>query len=325
MMALLFLFFGRTAALDSLPVAHPDSVSIVQQHLASKKTYELGLDGPFAYMSADEFKAKVLMAPQDCSATENRRGYVGDDFDPLPEFFDWRDAGIISEVKNQGHCGSCWTFSSTGALEGHSALHRGLWKRSLLSEQQLLDCAQAFDNHGCNGGLPSHAFEYINYAGGLAKEFAYPYEAREAACRFDVKTNKTAVGIRTMRSFNVTEGDEKSLMHFLVRRGPVSIAYQVVDDFRLYKSGVYTSNTCKQGPQDVNHAVLLVGYGNENGVPYWLVKNSWGESWGEEGYFKIERGKNMCGLATCASFPILEEPSSEIVDRELSTVNAFAE
>ncbi len=152
-----------------------------------------------------------------------------------------------------------------------------------------------------------------NYAGGLSKEFAYPYEAKEGSCRFD----KKAVGVKTIRSFNVTEGDEKSLMQLLVRRGPISIAYQVVDDFRLYRSGVYTSTQCKQGPKDVNHAVLLVGYGTENGVPYWLVKNSWGEAWGEEGYFKIERGKNMCGLATCASYPVLEESLAD--DRDLKT------
>ena len=110
-----------------------------------------------------------------------------------------------------------------------------------------------------------------------------------------------------MRSFNVTEGDEKALIHYLWTKGPVSVAFEVVADFRFYSHGVYTSEECKSGPSDVNHAVLLVGYGEENGIPYWLIKNSWGSSWGEEGYFKIERGKNMCGIATCASFPVMED------------------
>ena len=141
-----------------------DSISAVQAHEAIvSRSFELGLDGPFSNISAAEFRNKVLMVPQDCSATENRHSWADvypevELSDPLPASFDWRDVGIVSEVKNQGHCGSCWTFSSTGALESHSALHRGLWRRYLLSEQQLLDCAQAFDNHGCNGGLPSHAF-----------------------------------------------------------------------------------------------------------------------------------------------------------------------
>jgi cathepsin H len=98
-----------------------------------------------------------------------------------------------------------------------------------------------------------------------------------------------------------------------VTKGPISVAFQVVADFRLYKGGIYASQECKQGPKDVNHAVLVVGYGEEKGIPYWIIKNSWGTTWGEEGYSRMERSKNMCGIATCASFPVIEEYEEVVV------------
>ena len=303
-------FFGmRNIALSvSLAYARSNEELVSAHNSNPDRSYDLTTDGPFGKTSWSEFKSTILMEPQDCSATIGRKSSVSTD--PLPDKFDWRDRGVVSEVKNQGHCGSCWTFSTTGALEAHTAIYHGIWRAPRLSEQQLISCAGSFDNHGCSGGLPSHAFEYIHHAGGLSREFAYPYEALDSQCKFS-SANSSIVGATTIRSFNITEGDEDSLMHELVRKGPVSVAFEVVDDFRLYKSGVYSSTSCKSGPKDVNHAVLVIGYGVENGLPYWLVKNSWGTSWGEEGYFKMARGKNMCGIATCASFPVIEEEVTE--------------
>lgn len=295
----------------ALSSADPRTVNLVNQHNAKPdKEFELSLDGAFANMPWSEFQSQVLMAPQDCSATLGRASFAGSS-DPLPTHVDWREKGVIAGVKNQGRCGSCWTFSTTGAMEAHHAIQFKNWRTSEMSEQQLLDCAAEFDNHGCNGGLPSHAFEYIHAAGGLSKEFFYPYRAESTGdnsrCQFDTSV-KSKIGGRTVRSFNMTEGDEESLMRLVSTVGPVSVAFQVVEDFRLYKSGIYSSENCKSGPMDVNHAVLVVGYGVEPDVgrPYWIVKNSWSSEWGEEGYFKIARGKNMCGIATCASYPILE-------------------
>lgn len=252
----------------------------------------------FADLTWAEFKNWYLGAPQNCSATHKSSTLVKYD-DEVPEEKDWRTQGAVTPVKNQGKCGSCWTFSSTGCLESHNILKNG--KSVLLSEQQLLDCAQAFDNHGCNGGLPSHAFEYIHYNGGLDTEDTYPYEAKEGKCKF----NTYHVGVRVDTVVNITARNEVELKAAVGTTGPVSVAFQVVKDFRFYKSGVYESKECHSGEQDVNHAVLAVGYGLESGKKHWIIKNSWGANWGMSGYFQIKRDENMCGIADCASYPIV--------------------
>merc|ERR1712070_696409 len=216
---------------------------------------------------------------------------------------DWRANAGVTPVKNQGACGSCWTFSAVGALEAHMLLKYKEFEP--LSEQQLVDCAHDFDNHGCEGGLPSHAFEYIyNEPRGISTEKAYPYVAEEQNCGVNPETFVLDV---IGGAHNITEGDEVELATELYGQGPISVAFEVVDGFRDYKNGTYSSKVCKNTTQDVNHAVLAVGYGVEyhakRSIPYWIVKNSWGADWGDEGYFKIERGVNMCGIAVCNSYP----------------------
>ncbi|KAJ9183741.1 hypothetical protein P3X46_007553 [Hevea brasiliensis] len=251
----------------------------------------------FADWTWQEFQKHRLGAAQNCSATTKGNHKLTDAV--VPETKDWREEGIVSPVKNQGHCGSCWTFSTTGALE--AAYHQAFGKGISLSEQQLVDCAGAFNNFGCNGGLPSQAFQYIKYNGGLETEEAYPYTGKDDTCKFSSEN----VGVRVLDSVNITLGAEDELKHAVAFVRPVSVAFEVVSGFRFYKDGVYTSDTCGKTPMDVNHAVLAVGYGVENGVPYWLIKNSWGDDWGDNGYFKMEFGKNMCGVATCASYPVV--------------------
>lgn len=187
-----------------------------------------------------------------------------------------------------------------GALEAHSLIKYGQFDS--LAEQQLVDCAGDFDNHGCNGGLPSHAFEYIMHAGGISTETSYPYFAQTRNCTVDKSTFALQVN---GGSVNITEGDERSLALAIFDKGPVSIAFEVVAGFRDYKDGVYVSDVCKNGTGDVNHAVLAVGFGKcpKTGMDYWIVKNSWGDAWGDAGYFKIQRGTNMCGVGVCNSFP----------------------
>ncbi|KAJ8750936.1 hypothetical protein K2173_016117 [Erythroxylum novogranatense] len=251
----------------------------------------------FADWTWQEFQKHRLGAAQNCSATAKGNHELTNEI--LPESKDWRKQGIVSPVKNQGHCGSCWTFSTTGALE--AAYHQAFGKGISLSEQQLVDCAGAFNNFGCNGGLPSQAFEYIKYNGGLDTEETYPYTGKNGVCKF----SSANVGAQVIDSVNITLGAEHELKHAVAFVRPVSVAFEVVSGFRFYKKGVYTSDTCGSTSMDVNHAVLAVGFGVEDGVEYWLIKNSWGADWGDHGYFKMELGKNMCGVATCASYPIV--------------------
>lgn len=285
----------------------------IQAHNSNpNKTWRMALN-KFSHLTDEQFSQKMLMSGQNCSATtKNMRSSDLNSFLPdnyknnlkLAEFKDWRTEGnFVTPVKNQGHCGSCWTFSSTGCLESAWAIHRG--ELVSLAEQQFIDCAGNFDNHGCSGGLPSHAFEYVHANNGIDTEEGYTYKAAEnGKCLYD---QKAASPVKVKGSFNITLGDEDTLFEAVGFLNPVSIGYQVVKDFRNYAGGVYTSTDCKQGPEDVNHAVLVVGYGTDvKGVDYWIIKNSWGADWGMGGYFWMERGKNMCGIATCASFPIVD-------------------
>jgi len=214
--------------------------------------------------------------------------------------------------------GSCWTFSTSGCLEAHACLaqKKDCTQWPGLAEQQLIDCAQDFNNHGCKGGLPSQAYEYIKYYGGMDLETTYRYLAEdEGTCLADYGT----VGAKVIEVVNITSGDEDDLVNAIANIGPVSIAYQVSHDFRFYQHGVYdsynaTTNTtmCNNTSHDVNHAVVAIGLGTtaiskygKGGIPYYIVRNSWGTEWGMEGHFWMKRGENLCGVSDCASFPIV--------------------
>lgn len=273
-----------------------ENLKQIKSHNRKRLSYTLAVN-QFTDLTWDEFRTQRLGAAQNCSATKNGNHQLTSD--PLPDTKDWRKEGIVSPVKDQGACGSCWSFSTTGSLE---AAYTQLYGKNIsLSEQQLCDCAQAYKNFGCGGGLPSQAFEYVKSIGGLETDAAYPYTATDGKCHFS--SNKVAV--KVVDSVNITTDAENELKHAVALVRPVSVAFEVVSSFQSYKSGVYTSNTCGKTPMDVNHAVLAVGYGVENGMPYWIIKNSWGAEWGDHGYFKMELGQNMCGVATCASYPVI--------------------
>jgi len=244
------------------------------------------------------------MAPQDCSATNSFKLAEEERAVGIPDAYEWNDFRMVSPVKNQGRCGSCWTFSTVGAMESHWNII-GKGKNVTFSEQQLVDCAGDFDNHGCNGGLPSHAFEYIKYAGGLESDVTYPYMAKDGTCVF---RPEVSIGYARYGSYNITQGDEKELAERLYQAGPISVSFQVITGFKDYTSGVYSVKTCGTTTKDVNHAVLATGYGTEAGNKFWNVKNSWGPAWGNQGYFKIAREANMCAIGQCNSYPLIDKP-----------------
>lgn len=286
------------------------------------------MNSPFSDMTAEEFSATHLMEAQNCSATHLATGTLREDFElpeELPPFIDWRTRGILTPVKSQQHCGSCWTFATSGALEAHTCLHSGdalgldcpTWNG--LAEQQLLDCAWNYDNHGCNGGLPSHAFEYLKHADGMHDEDSYPYRVEDShACKEASIDSKVVAPVSAV--YNVTSRMEDDLVSAIAHIGPVAVAYQVASDFRFYRNGVYdsfnaTSNTtiCKDDNMSVNHAVVAVGFGTtDDGVPYYIVRNSWSATFGMEGHFWILRGKNLCGISDCASFPIVPSTNKNV-------------
>jgi len=270
-----------------------DTLAEIEQINSENRGWTAGVN-EWSDLTWEEFQARFLMAPQKCSATGKGNHVMRGNADPA---VDWRTKGVVTPVKNQGSCGSCWAFSTIGAVESVSAQKTG--KLITASEQQLVDCAGAFKNMGCRGGLPSQAFQYIIYAGGINDPVSYPYTGRDGTCKF----KKEKVIIQLKDEVNITQGSETEQVDAL-NKNPVSVAYQVSGDFRNYKSGVYDSKQCKSGPMDVNHAVLAVGYNSTSaGVPYYIIKNSWGTSFGIQGYFWMVRGKNMCGVATCAGYP----------------------
>ncbi|CAF0761203.1 unnamed protein product [Adineta steineri] len=208
---------------------------------------------------------------------------------------DWRDKDVVVPVKDQGHCGSLWAFAAVGSIESAYAIKTG--KLVSLSEQQLIDCSILLENMGCYGGLTTVAFQYIQEAGGIQTSDTYPYKAIENTCTF--KTSK--VVFRLCGFVKISYGSEATLQQAVALLGLVAASVDASQDlFQFYRSGVYNEPDCSQTQLD--HSMLIVGYGNESSKDYWLLKNSWGA----EGYIKMTRNKNnQCSIATSASYPIL--------------------
>jgi len=218
----------------------------------------------------------------------------------LPAAVDWRNKSIVTPVKDQADCGSCWAFATTGTLEGQNALKTK--KLVSLSEQNLVDCSGEQGNHGCQGGNMDYAYKYIKDNDGIDTEESYPYVGKNQNCTFNAST----VGARVTGFVNVKQGSEKSLKAAVAAVGPIAVGIDAShSSFHFYETGVYYEPHCSS--LQLDHGVLAVGYGtDEDGKKYWIVKNSWGEEWGEKGYLKMARNRdNNCGIASDASYPLV--------------------
>jgi len=265
------------------------------EHRLGLHTYTLGLN-KFSHMTSEEFKSKRLgsikyKSGSGSNSAMNYGAFRGKRAATLPLSLNWTAQGYVTPVKDQGNCGCCWAFGTTGLLEG--AYFKKSGKLVSLSEQQLVECSPLFP--GCDGGVAAYAIEYISSTGGLASEATYPYTSQlesYGACKIP------SVPLVAMApTYADIPQDDTALMTALATSGPISVSVAVGDLFMSYVSGIMDPTTACEA--ETNHAVLLTGYGTDTktGKPYWLVKNSWSTDWGENGYFRLRRDvKDSCGI-----------------------------
>eukprot|EP00057_Strongylocentrotus_purpuratus_P002480 XP_003724610.1 PREDICTED: cathepsin L1 [Strongylocentrotus purpuratus] len=270
------------------------------EHSQGKTTYRLGMN-EFGDMTNAEFVAtRTMKKMSGVPKVGQGSTFLPSEFLQLPDSVDWRTEGYVTPVKDQGQCGSCWAFSTVGALEGQHFVKTGTLVS--LSEQNLVDCSQAEGNDGCNGGWPAWADEYIKSNGGIDTEVGYPYEGVDDSCHY-----RTSDVGATITGFAEVEADsEKALEKALAQVGPISVCIDATQpSFQLYESGVYDEPDCSSTALD--HCVTAVGYDSTaDGDKYYIVKNSWGTTWGQEGYIWMSRDKQkQCGIATNATYPLV--------------------
>ena len=256
--------------------------------------YQTGIT-KFSDLTKQEFAKIYLNLNYDAMAMANFDPTIVKVSNAAPAAYDWRDYGRVSPVKDQGSCGSCWAFSTVANLEGLYYANKGVMKT--FSEQMLVDCDTS--DSGCNGGLMEYAFTWLKKNGGIMTDTDYPYKGVKSTCRSDKSkyVDMTITGYKKLGSSWSTWSavDEDEVKEFLYETGPLAIALNA-DPLQTYSSGILDVTSTKCPTSGINHAVTLVGYGTENNVAYWIVKNSWGTSWGEKGYFRIRRGNGTCGI-----------------------------
>jgi len=264
-----------------------ENFALINEHNSQDFTYTLG-QNEYMDLSFEEFAAlKTGYVQPQSGDVQYILGH-----ESQAESINWVKKGAVTHVKNQGQCGSCWAFSTVGALEGLHAVKTGDLVE--FSEQALVDCSKN-GNMGCNGGLMDNAFQYVS-ENGIPTESEYPYTGRDGQCnRYE--------SAFTVSGFTDVPQNSPQQMKAALNNQPVSVAVAVNTKFQFYSGGVFN----KQCGNQINHGVLAVGYGSEAGKDFWLVKNSWGPQWGEEGFIRISRddieGPGQCQILANASYP----------------------
>ncbi len=257
-------------------------------------SYKTGIT-KFSDLTFQEFSKIYLNLNYDAMAVANFNPYIVKVSNAAPDAFDWRDKGYVSPVKDQGSCGSCWAFSTVANLEGQ--YYKGKGKMVTLSEQMLVDC-DTYDS-ACNGGLMENTFTWLKENGGIMTDADYPYAGYKQTCKSDPSkyVDMTITGYKKLGSSSSTWDpvDEDEIKEFLYETGPLAVALNA-NPLQTYTGGILDKTSSQCPISGMNHAVTMVGYGSESGKDYWIIKNSWGKSWGEDGYFRIRRGTGCCGI-----------------------------
>ena len=258
--------------------------------------YKTGIT-KFSDLTKQEFAKTYLNLNYDAMAMANFEPTYVKVSNAAPASYDWRSYNRVAPVKDQGSCGSCWAFATVANLEGLYAEKKGVIKT--FSEQMLVDCDTS--DSGCNGGLMEYSFAWLKKNGGFMLDSDYPYKGVKSTCKSDKSkyVDMKVTGYKKLGSSYSTWSpvDEDEIKEFLYTTGPLAIALNA-DPLQTYSSGVLDLTSSRCPTSGINHAVTLVGYGTDSSTSkaYWLVKNSWGKSWGESGYFRIKRGSGTCGV-----------------------------
>lgn len=274
-----------------------ENVQLIEELNNMNRGFTLGVNA-FADLTNEEFRASRTGYKRQPMSKPKSQSFRYENVTEVSSSIDWRTRGAVTPIKDQGECGCCWAFSTVAATEGLNYLKEG--KLLSLSEQQLVDCDT--NNEGCEGGLMDTAFDFIYRRGGLTTESNYPYTATDGTCN----TEQAALQAASISGYEDVPVDDEAALLKAVTHQPVSVG---VDgggfDFQFYSGGVFDGEC----GTDLDHAVAVIGYGSAGeGEEYWLVKNSWGTMWGENGYMRIKRGadakEGLCGIAMMASYPI---------------------
>ncbi|CAL8256096.1 unnamed protein product [Merluccius merluccius] len=265
----------------------PFSMAMNKYGDLSRQEYQV-LQG--AMINAHFAKRGKTVSPRKLRQNAQRMSVVG---------VDYRAMGYVTEVKDQGYCGSCWAFSTTGAIEAQMFKHTG--QLVPLSEQNLVDCSRPYGTYGCGGAWMANAYDYV-VSNGLQSTATYPYTSVDTQPCF----YESSLSVAHVKDYRfIPKGDEQALADAVATIGPITVAIDADhSSFMFYSSGIYEEAACN--PNNLSHAVLLVGYGSDGGEDYWIIKNSWGSGWGEGGFMRmIRNGSNTCGIASYALYPIL--------------------
>ena len=271
----------------------------INEHNSQNNTYTLGLN-IFSDLTLEEFRSKFINTHTNFNKNTLCQEYTTKNIS-TPDFVDWRTVeNVVSPVKNQGACGSCWAFSTVESLESLYSIKTNT--SVLLSPQELVDCSSSFGNNGCNGGLMTSSFEYVIENNGLCTNDDIPYVATDAVCDLSNCKMKYA---NIHNCYTINRGDQLAMKEVSSLQ-PISVAIEADTFlFQFYSDGIITGQDCGQ---NIDHAVVVVGYGTQNNLDYWIVRNSWGESWGKNGYVLIQKSNvnnddGVCGIGIASSFP----------------------